>query len=66
MNVPFDERREEIFQLPEGRQVTAVLVVLDDPSRARELARFLAREWAIREVATFDGGWRAWREAGLP
>ncbi|HEX5135635.1 MAG TPA: hypothetical protein VFY93_01560 [Planctomycetota bacterium] len=66
--VPFEERRDEPAVLPEGRDVRAVLVVMPARRRndARELALWLAREWAIDEVATLDGGIEAWEAARLP
>jgi len=67
MRVPFEERTDE-HVLPEGRDVRAVLVVMQARRRgdARELAQWLAREWAIDEVATLEGGFEAWEAAGLP
>jgi hypothetical protein len=68
LNVPFEDRHSEIFQLPQGRQVIAVLVVLERRREdgARELARTLARQWGVEKIATLRGGWEAWRDAGLP
>jgi rhodanese-related sulfurtransferase len=65
--VPFEERTDEHL-LPEGRDVRAVLVVMQArrANDARELAQWLAREWAIDEVATLEGGFEAWEAAGLP
>ncbi len=67
-SVPFEERNEEIFVMPEGRQIRAALVVMEAEraAEARELAQWLAREWALEEVATFKGGMEAWQAAGLP
>lgn len=68
ISVPFEERNEEVFVMPEGRQVRAALVVMEAKraKEARELAQWLAREWALEEVATFKGGFEAWQAAGLP
>jgi rhodanese-related sulfurtransferase len=68
VNVPFEERNEGLFQLPQGRQVHAVLVVMEEgeAARARQLAKTLARQWGIAEVATLQGGWQAWFGDGLP
>jgi len=68
LNVPFEDRHSEIFQIPQGRQVDAVLVVLEARrmDSARELARTLARQWGASKVATLRGGWEAWLDAGLP
>lgn len=65
---PFESRLDETFVLPDGRDVRAVLVVMEArrATEARELAQWLAREWAIDEVATLRGGFEAWRAAGLP
>lgn len=65
---PFEDRADESFVLPEGREVRAVLVVMEKEraNEARELAQWLAREWAIDEVATLKGGFEAWRAARLP
>jgi 3-mercaptopyruvate sulfurtransferase SseA len=67
MRVPFEERTDE-HVLPEGREIRAVLVVMQArrATDARELAQWLAREWAIDEVATLEGGFEAWEAAGLP
>ncbi|MFI5402351.1 MAG: hypothetical protein ACHQ1G_05390, partial [Planctomycetota bacterium] len=56
-SVPFEERNEEVFVMPEGRQVRAALVVMEAAraAEARELAQWLAREWGLEEVATFRG-----------
>jgi rhodanese-related sulfurtransferase len=65
--LPFEQRTTE-HVLPEGRDVRAVLVVMQARRRtdARELAQWLAREWAVDEVATLEGGFEAWEAAGLP
>ncbi|MCK6459784.1 MAG: hypothetical protein L6Q95_07800 [Planctomycetes bacterium] len=67
MQVPFEDRTDE-HVLPEGRDVRAVLVVMQGRRKgdARELAQWLAREWAVDEVATLEGGFEAWEAAGLP
>jgi len=66
--VLFERRTDDLFVLPEGRQVDAVLVVMEAGrvKEARELAQWAAREWGIDEVATFRGGFEAWEAAGLP
>jgi len=66
--VPFEERNDEVFVMPEGRQIRAALVVMEAgrAREARELAQWLAREWALEEVATLQGGIEAWQAAGLP
>jgi len=66
VNVPFEGRDRDVFVLPEGRQVDAVLVVAADAPQARALAQWAVREWGVREVATLEGGFDAWVEAGLP
>ncbi len=68
LSVPFEERIDEVFVMPEGRQVRAALVVMEAAraTEARELAQWLAREWALEEVATFRGGFEAWQAARLP
>jgi rhodanese-related sulfurtransferase len=65
---PFEERSSEGFSIPEGRDVKAVLVVMEKnrASEARDLAQLLGREWGIAEVATLRGGFEAWQAAGLP
>jgi len=67
-SVPFEERNDEAFVMPEGRQIRAALVVMEAgrAREARELAQWLAREWALEEVATFQGGIEAWLAADLP
>jgi rhodanese-related sulfurtransferase len=62
LHVPFEERDERVHPLPAGRQVRAVVVVMEAAraAEARELAQWCAREWAVPVVATFRGGWEAW------
>lgn len=61
-HVPFEERDESVHPLPAGRQVRAVVVVMEAAraAEARQLAQWCAREWAVPVVATFRGGWEAW------
>jgi hypothetical protein len=68
VRVPFEERYDEVLVLPASRQFRAALVVMEAArtAEARELAQWLAREWALPEVATFRGGFEAWVAAGLP
>ena len=66
--IPFEERRFGTFVLPEGWEVRATLVVMEGAraTEARELAKWLAGEWGLPEVATFRGGIEAWQAAHLP
>jgi 3-mercaptopyruvate sulfurtransferase SseA len=68
VRVSFAERHDEVLVMPDGRQVRAALVVMEASraAEARELARWLAREWGLPEVATLRGGFEAWQRAGLP
>jgi hypothetical protein len=68
LGIPFEDRRDGTFVLPEGWEVRAVLVVMEAAraTEARELARWLAAEWGLPEVATFKGGIEAWQAAHLP
>jgi len=68
LSVPFEERLEESIALPADQEARLVLVVLESgrEAEARELAQWLAREWGLAAGATFEGGFEAWVEAGLP
>ena len=68
LRVPFEERRDETFVLPEGWQGRMALIVMEGAraQEARELAQWLGREWGLPEVATLRGGIEAWQAARLP
>jgi len=68
VRVPFGDRARADVALPAERQVRAALVVMEAgrEADARALAEWVARQWALPEVATLQGGIEAWRAAGLP
>jgi hypothetical protein len=68
MSVPFEFRNRELFPVPDGGPVEGVVVLMEagDPARARELALWVARQWGVARVGTFEGGWDAWKASGLP
>jgi hypothetical protein len=66
--VPFDWQRQGATAPAPDHQVRTALVVMEAKRapEARALAQWVAREWGVPEVATFEGGIEAWLKAGLP
>jgi rhodanese-related sulfurtransferase len=67
-SVPFALRNRELYPAPDGRPVSVVVVVMERgrEAQARELALWVARQWGIRRVCTYAGGWSAWVSGGEP
>jgi hypothetical protein len=63
LSIPFEEREEGVFDLPDARPVRAAVVVMEESRKlqARELAQWLGREWGLPRVGTLEGGIEAWR-----
>lgn len=62
LRVPFSELGHRLSEIPNNR---TVVLVSNVGIKSKEAARFLLSQ-GYEDVATVDGGLRAWEEEGLP